>query len=170
MTYTRSDCLKSALSKRNELTPGVTSESDITTSRPACIASVMALTYATSQTHKRTSVCLSFHTMAKEHVHALKGLVCRKRVAADSSPARHACGCARPSRARFGHRSSKILSNGSKTKAHGGTRDLGKANEHDGSNTEHALQGTHTQTQLTQEIVTNLHIVCRAPRHHVQAC
>jgi hypothetical protein len=51
----------------------------------------------------------------------------RKRVAAASSPAapckqvavlksqvRHACGCARPSRARIGHRNSKILSDGSK--------------------------------------------------------
>ncbi len=43
--------------------------------------------------------------MAKEHVHALKGLACRKRVAAASSPAaackqgaamQHARGCARP--------------------------------------------------------------------------
>ncbi len=75
-----------------------------------------------------TTGCLCFHPMAQEHVHALKGLACRKRVAAASSPAatckqvaaltspaRHACGCARPSRARFGHRSSKFLSDGSKT-------------------------------------------------------
>ncbi len=62
-----------------------------------------------------SALCLSFHPMAKAHVHALKGLACRKRVAAASSPARHACGCARPSRARFGHRSSQILSDGSKT-------------------------------------------------------
>ncbi len=34
-----------------------------------------------------TIVCLSFHPMSKEHVHALKGLACRKRVAAASSPA-----------------------------------------------------------------------------------
>jgi hypothetical protein len=57
----------------------------------------------------------------KRHVHALKGLACRKRVAAASSPAatckhgaaltspaRHACGCARPSRARLCHRSIEI--------------------------------------------------------------
>jgi hypothetical protein len=36
-----------------------------------------------------TPVCLSFHPMAKEHVHALKGLACRKRMAAASSPAAH---------------------------------------------------------------------------------
>jgi hypothetical protein len=30
-------------------------------------------------------------------------------------PARHACGCTRPSRARFGHRNRKIVSDGSKT-------------------------------------------------------
>ncbi len=34
-----------------------------------------------------TTVCLSFHPMAKEHVHALKGLAYCKRVAAASSPA-----------------------------------------------------------------------------------
>ncbi len=34
-----------------------------------------------------TAVYLSVHHMAKEHVHALKGLVCCKRVAAASSPA-----------------------------------------------------------------------------------
>ncbi len=75
-----------------------------------------------------TIVRLSFHHKTKEHVHALKGLACRKRVAAASSPAttckqgaaltspaRHACGCARPSRARFGHRSGKTNSDGSKT-------------------------------------------------------
>jgi hypothetical protein len=75
-----------------------------------------------------TTVCLSFHPMARKHVHALKGLAYRKRVAPASSPAatckqgaaltspaRHACGCVLPSRARFGHRSSKITSNGSKT-------------------------------------------------------
>ncbi len=51
-----------------------------------------------------------------ENVHALEGLACRKRVAPASSPASHckqgaalmsptlhACGCARPSRACFGH-------------------------------------------------------------------
>ncbi len=72
--------------------------------------------------HERhTIVCLSFHPMAKEHVHGLKGLACRKRVAAASSPAatckqgvvitspaRHACGCARPLSARLGHKNSKI--------------------------------------------------------------
>ncbi len=65
--------------------------------------------------------------MANKHVHVLKGLACRKRVAAASSPAaackqdaaltsraRHACGCARPSRARLCHRSSRVLSDGSK--------------------------------------------------------
>ena len=73
-----------------------------------------------------TAVCLSFKPMEKEHVHALKGLACRKRVAAASSPAttckqdvtspaRHACGCARPSRARLCHRISKALSDGSET-------------------------------------------------------
>ncbi len=78
-------------------------------------------------------MCLSFNPMAKEHVHALKGLACRKRVAAASSPAatckqdaalaspaRHACGCDRPSRARLCHRSSKFLSSMSKSKAHDG--------------------------------------------------
>jgi hypothetical protein len=38
-----------------------------------------------------------------------------KQGAALTSPARHACGYARPSRARFGHRDSKTLSDGSKT-------------------------------------------------------
>ncbi len=74
-------------------------------------------------------VCLSFHPISKEHVHALKGLACRKRVAAASSPAatckqdaaltspaRHACGCARPSHARFGHRSRKVCPMGPKLK------------------------------------------------------
>ncbi len=67
-----------------------------------------------------TIVCLIFHPMSKEHVHALKGLACRKRVAAASSPAatskqgaaltspaRHACGCARLSRARLCHTNSE---------------------------------------------------------------
>ncbi len=71
-------------------------------------------------------------------MHALKGLACRKRVAAASSPAatykqgaaltsptRHGCGCARPSRARFGHRNSKTLSDGSKTLAHRSKRTCG---------------------------------------------
>ncbi len=71
-------------------------------------------------------VCLCFHLIAKEHVHALKSLACRKRVAAASwpaatckkgvtSPPRHACGCARPSRARFGNRNTKIVSDESKS-------------------------------------------------------
>jgi hypothetical protein len=63
----------------------------------------------------------------EKRMHALKGLAYRKRVAAASSPAatckqgaaltspaRHACGCARPSRARFGQRSRKLLSDGVK--------------------------------------------------------
>jgi hypothetical protein len=75
-----------------------------------------------------TIVCLIFHPLAKEHVHTLKGLAYRKRVASASSPAatckqdaaltspaRHACGCTRPSCTRFGHRSSMILSDRSKT-------------------------------------------------------
>ncbi len=87
---------------------------------------------APTQSHTTSSsdtvVYLSVHPMAKEHVHALKGLACRKRVAvacslaatckqgtALTSPARHACGCTRPSRARLCHRSSKFLSDGSKT-------------------------------------------------------
>jgi hypothetical protein len=58
------------------------------------------------------------------HLHAIPKTVCmrskawrsRKRVAAAlTSPARHACGCARPSRARFGHRGSNIMSDGSLT-------------------------------------------------------
>jgi hypothetical protein len=56
----------------------------------------------------------TFSSCTKKQVHALKGLVCRNRMA--SSPAatckqgaaltsltRHACGCARPSRARLCH-------------------------------------------------------------------
>ncbi len=75
-----------------------------------------------------TAVYPSFHPMARKRMHALKGLACRKRMAAASSPAatckqgtvltspaRHACGCARPSRARLCRRNSKILSDGSKT-------------------------------------------------------
>ncbi len=46
-----------------------------------------SLVYCNSNNNKCTPVCLSFHPMAKEHVHALKGLACRKRVAAASSPA-----------------------------------------------------------------------------------
>jgi hypothetical protein len=75
------------------------------------------------------------HPKAKERMHALKGLAaCCKRAATASSPAatckqgaaltspaQHACGCARPSCARFGQRSSKIVSDGSKTQAHSGT-------------------------------------------------
>ena len=34
-----------------------------------------------------TVVCLRFHPMVRKHMHALKGLACRKRVAAASSPA-----------------------------------------------------------------------------------
>jgi hypothetical protein len=34
-----------------------------------------------------TAVCLTFHPMAEELMHALKGLACRKRVAAASSQA-----------------------------------------------------------------------------------
>jgi hypothetical protein len=65
--------------------------------------------------YRATAVYLSFHTIAFKRMHALKCLACRKRVAAVSSPAatckqgaaltspaQHACGCARPSRARFG--------------------------------------------------------------------
>ncbi len=68
------------------------------------------------------------HPMAKEHVHALKGLVqlqaCRAgdvsaapclQVAAGELAAATRLRQARPSRARFGHRNGKILSNGSKT-------------------------------------------------------
>jgi hypothetical protein len=64
-----------------------------------------------------TTVYLSFGPIGEKRMHALKGLACRKRVAAASSPAatckqgaaltslaRHACGCARPSRARFSYR------------------------------------------------------------------
>jgi hypothetical protein len=73
-----------------------------------------------------TAVFLSFGPIGEKRMHALKGLACRKPVAAVSSPAatckqgaaltspaRHACGCARPSRARLCHRSSKLLSDGS---------------------------------------------------------
>ncbi len=73
-----------------------------------CAASCTAGTVWCSAIAYGTPVRLSFHPMAKEHVHALKGLACRKRVAAASSPAatckqdaaltspaRHACGCAR---------------------------------------------------------------------------
>jgi hypothetical protein len=42
-----------------------------------------------------------------EIVHMQEGLACRKRVASVSSPALHACGCARPSRACFGHKTVK---------------------------------------------------------------
>ncbi len=68
-----------------------------------------------------TVVYLSVGPIGEKHMHALKRLACRKRVAAASSPAatckqdaaltsraRHAGGCARPSRARLRHRSSKI--------------------------------------------------------------
>ncbi len=78
--------------------------------------------------NRHTAVYLSLGPIGEKHVHALKGLACCKWVAAAcspaatckqgvalTSPARHACGRARPSRARFGHRDSKILSNGSKT-------------------------------------------------------
>ncbi len=69
-----------------------------------------------------------FSPYGKRACACAQGLACRKRVAAASSPAatckqdaaltspaRHACGCARPSRARLGHRNSIILSDGSKT-------------------------------------------------------
>ncbi len=39
------------------------------------------------EVHSGTTVCLSFHPMSKEHVHALKGLACRKRMTAIRSPA-----------------------------------------------------------------------------------
>ncbi len=98
------------------------------------VSAVVVLTFVWLASHRVlvspavTIVCLSFHPMAKERMHALKGLACRKRVTAASSPAatckqdaaltspaRHACGCARPSRARLCHRNSKNLSDGSKT-------------------------------------------------------
>ncbi len=57
-----------------------------------------------------------FSPNGQKRMHALKDLTCGKRVAAAlTSPARHACGCARPSRASFGCGNSKILSDGSKT-------------------------------------------------------
>ncbi len=41
---------------------------------------------------------------AAENVHTRESLACRKRVAPASSPTLHACSCARPSRACFGHK------------------------------------------------------------------
>jgi hypothetical protein len=87
------------------------------------VATAGIQTHPTSFDHSRVPTVTRLRTK-----HALKYLACRKRVAAASSPAatckqgaaltspaRHACGCTRPLSARFGHRSSKFLSHGSKT-------------------------------------------------------
>ncbi len=68
---------------------------------------------------QRAVMYLRVYPTAEKRMHALKSQACRKRVAAASSPAatckqdaaltspaRHACGCARPSRARLGHENS----------------------------------------------------------------
>jgi hypothetical protein len=103
-----------------------------------------------SDNRSRNAVYLSFQPMAKKRMHALKGHVCRKRVAAASSPAatckqgvaltspaaicrqgaaltspaRNACGCTRPSRARLCHRNSETLSDGSKTYLYSGNTNI----------------------------------------------
>ncbi len=81
-----------------------------TVSSPSCLCCLV----------ESTVVYLSFHPMARKRMHVLKGLACRKRVAAASSPAtckqgaaltspaRHACGCVRPCCARFCHGNSKF--------------------------------------------------------------
>ncbi len=55
------------------------------------------------KTYRIGGVCLP------ENVHALEGLVRRARVAPVSSPTLHACGCARPSCACFGHKTVKAV-------------------------------------------------------------
>ncbi len=115
------------------------------------------------QQHRHSSctvVYLSFHPMAKWCMNALKGLACRKRMAETSSPAatckqgaaltspaRHACGCARPSRACFGHRSSKPLCDGSKTKVHSGTSTAPAALSHSQTHLGRTCARTRIQTQ-----------------------
>jgi hypothetical protein len=104
---------------------------DATALTPRSLHVVPALTFAPASCDLCfvcTVVRLSFHPTARKRMHALKGLACRKRVAAATSPAatckqdaaltsptRHACGCAGPLCARFCHKSSKILSDWSKT-------------------------------------------------------
>jgi hypothetical protein len=67
-----------------------------------------------------TAVYISFHPLARKHVHALKGLAQLQLASRARRSRRACCGCTRPSRARLCHRNSKILPDGSK--ASKGTR------------------------------------------------
>ncbi len=93
------------------------------TAASCCQASSPAGTHQNSNYHrvpkfspygKRACACAQRPGLPQACWLRLARLPC-KQGAALTSPARHACGCARPSRARFGNRGSKILSDGSKT-------------------------------------------------------